>query len=66
MQDADCRGDVLDIMLAMVRRGRYTPSQLQAMLRAQTESVPLQKFQVHAAAGSVPVQPNCAIASLVS
>ena len=47
MQDADCRGDVLDVMLAVVRRGRYTASQLSTMLQAATESVPLQKFQVH-------------------
>ena len=46
MQDADCRGDVLDVMLAVVRKGRYTASQLSTMLQAATESVPLQKFQV--------------------
>ena len=39
VQDADCRGDVLDIMLSTVRRGCYTPEQLRTMLQTPTESV---------------------------
>ena len=39
VQDADCRGDVLDIMLATVRQGCYTPEQLRTMLQASSDSV---------------------------
>lgn len=39
LQDADCRGDVLDIMLSTVRRGCYTPEQLRTMLQTPTDSV---------------------------